>query len=213
MNKIISEDVAAVVLAGGKSRRMQGLDKLQLRFGEYTLLEQTLITLQAQCNFVALNCNKVPVLATEFSSVQLIPDKLYGEAGPLDGLISTMEWLGANKPECGWLLSTTGDCPFLPEDLLAKLCNALERQPAQLAVASSAGRQHYACALWSLELAEAGRQFLQSGARALRHFISQCEHIEVEFKGRGLDPFYNVNTQEEYTHALELFTAHRPPIQ
>lgn len=206
MNEINSGEIAAVVLAGGRSQRMRGRDKLQLPFGEHTLLEHTLASLQTQCEFIVVNSNR-HLEGVDLSGLPVVADKAHGTAGPLDGLISTMEWLLANNPEYHWLLSAPGDCPFLPGDLLARLRTALQQQDAQIAVASSAGRLHYGCALWSLELVQTGRKCIQEGSRALHHFIGCCKSVEVAFTSGELDPFYNVNTPEDYEHALALFAA------
>lgn len=207
MTKINSGEVAAVVLAGGRSRRMGGRNKLHLPFGEQSLLERVLARLQPQSGLRILNCNEHrDKLIGLPDDLPVVADWDKGAAGPLDGLISTMEWLLVNAPVNGreyrWLLSAPVDCPFLPEDLLDKLSAKIEEEKVQIAVASYAGRQHYTCALWALTLADEGRTFIRSGSRALQHFIADHPHTVVEFTGRAIDPFFNINTPEDYENAL-----------
>jgi len=208
MTQINVNEVAAVILAGGKSRRMAGVSKLQLNFGKSTLLTHMLNRLQCQIDYVLLNCNETALLKDSESDIPVISDVHAGEAGPLDGVISTMEWLLQYKPTCRWLLTVPVDCPFIPGNFLQKLiAGTAENDEVEITLARSAQHQHYTCALWSLSLATAGRHFLDSGARALKHFIAKHRVVEIDFPVKDLDPFFNVNTQEDYEHALALLAS------
>lgn len=208
MTQINIDEVAAVILAGGKSRRMAGVNKLQLKFAKGTLLTHILARLQCQTDYVLLNCNDNALLAATEIDIPVISDVHTGKAGPLDGIISTMEWLLLHKPTCRWLLTVPVDCPFIPGNFLQKLiAGAAENNEVEITLARSAQQQHFTCALWSLNLAATGRHFLDSGARALKHFVAEHDVVEIDFPVRGVDPFFNVNTLEDYEHALALLAS------
>lgn len=187
---------------------MAGADKCLLTFGKGTLLTHALDRLQCQSDYVLLNCNEQAPLANTNGELVVVHDVNAGEAGPLDGVISTMEWLLQNKPGYRWLLSVPVDCPFVPGNLLQKLIvGAATRKEVEIVVAGSAQRLHFTCALWSLDLASDGRRFLDRGKRALKQFIAERAAVEITFPCSNVDPFFNINTPEDYEHALALLAS------
>lgn len=209
MNKINAGNIAAVVLAGGKSLRMNGRNKITLPFANNTLLGHTIAKLQSQVGYVVLNCNEPSAVPSDIK-LPIVPDQHNGTAGPLDGLVSTMAWLKSLASGHRWLLSAPVDCPFLPPDFLLKLKKGIEEKHANIAFATSANNKHYACSLWSLELAEEGRKYLNSGQRAIKHFISQQDYLEIEFPLKDTDPFFNINTPKDYENALKIHESKKP---
>ena len=54
---MFKEEVPAVILSGGKSRRMDGNDKAFISIGDKTLLEMIVKRLQRQTSEIAINTN------------------------------------------------------------------------------------------------------------------------------------------------------------
>ncbi len=189
-----------LVLAGGRSFRMGQVDKRLLPFQSQTLIEHCLKCLRDQGLQVLLNCNDV----MQTSAEEIILDQHRGKLGPLDGLISTMEWLVKHNTDVKWLLSVPVDCPFLPQDLFVRLKSPIEKDPAiDIVIAESAGRSHYTVGLWSLSLAQSGRKLLESGQYALKEFVAIHKTVKVNFENDEVNPFFNINTPEDYEHALK----------
>ena len=212
MSIIALNEVSAVVLAGGKSRRMAGTDKLTLEFGGSTLLDRTIKNLSSQTKLVLLNSNNDAAAkeALGTQNITVVRDHCAGNAGPLDGIVSTMEWLRAHAPNCKWLLTAPVDCPFLPTNLLQALMAGLEKpsvNEVKIVLPTNGENKHYACALWATELALPARTFLDNGGRAIREFIRSQASIEVSFGSTEKDPFFNINTPEDYQLALKLLVS------
>ena len=173
-------DVAAVILAGGKARRMGGGDKPLLRLGGETMLNRIVATLAAEHAHIALSANGAP--ARFYLDLPVLSDSTPGQ-GPLGGVLAGLEWAAALGAAA--LLSVPGDTPLIPAGLAAALAPA----PA---VAESGGRRHHLVALWPTAAAHALRAWLRhSGQRSVRAFAETLPMRGVAFAG---DPFANVNT-------------------
>src|ERR1700720_4811918 len=112
-----------VVLAGGLARRMGGGDKARLRIGGRTIIERVLARLKPQCAALILNANGDPARFAD-SGLAVVPDSVPDFAGPLAGILAGLDWAAAHRPEIADVGSVPGDCPFLPDDLVARLSAA-----------------------------------------------------------------------------------------
>src|SRR5579859_6316808 len=128
-----------VILAGGLARRMGGGDKPMRTIAGKTILDRVIARLQPQCDGLILNANGDPARFAGFH-LPVIPDGVADFPGPLAGILAGLDWMAANRPGTNWILSTAGDCPFLPRDLVARLDQERRRQNAELAVAVSDGQ-------------------------------------------------------------------------
>ena len=143
--------IPAVILAGGRSRRMGGGDKCLLPLVGRPVLAHVIDRIRPQAETLALNANGD---ATRFAGFGLpvIADDESDFAGPLAGILAALDWASRMRPSAAAVLTVPGDTPFLPRDLLARL--AALRLPA---IAQSAGRVHPVVGLWPLSLRDALR--------------------------------------------------------
>src|SRR5215472_3258008 len=109
-----------LVLAGGLARRMGGGDKARIRIGGATILERVLARLKPQCAALILNANGDPARFAD-TGLAVIPDSVPDFAGPLAGILAALDWAATERPGIADIVSVPGDCPFLPEDLVARL--------------------------------------------------------------------------------------------
>ena len=179
--------IAAVVLAGGRATRM-GQDKALATLGEATLLDHVVRRLANQAAPILLNANGDPARFARFD-LPVVPDTLADQPGPLAGVLAAMLWLAAHRPDVADLLSVPVDCPFLPEDLAARLL--AERGSAELACAASLGRVHPVVALWPVRLAAALQAALTQGVRRVDAIAQRHGAVHVAFSAEPVDPFLN----------------------
>ncbi len=196
-------DIPAVILAGGSGTRMGGRDKCLLPLGKVTVLDTILKTLKSQTKNVYLNVNGDK---NRFGAYDLpiIQDTVSPPIGPLGGLLSVCEYVFAHHPEEKWLLTVAGDCPFLPRNLLQKLHAHVEpnqHASPQVVYCHSNGRDHFVVALWSRASTPLLREFLDSGQRSVGRFINTIPHARVDFDSSRIDPFFNINTDEQWSTA------------
>ena len=200
----ISPRPAAVVLAGGLSRRMGGNDKSLAMLGKRPLLAHVLGRLAAQTADIAISANGDPARFAEFGR-PVLADTIEGHLGPLAGLLAGMTWakgIGSTQ-----IVSVPTDCPFVPADLISRLARASAHSLNVPVLAASAGRRHPVVGLWPVALAGRLLDFLASGAKArVADFAGSCGAAAVEFPMmdlavRTVDPFFNVNTPDDLAEA------------
>lgn len=184
-------DTFGVILAGGLSRRMGGGDKPLRALGGRPMLAHVIERLAPQCADIAINANGDPARFAEFG-LPVWPDTVQGHPGPLAGILAAME-----SSPLPWVVTVTGDAPFLPPDLVERLHGA----GAALACAASAGRVHPPVALWPRRLAPELRAAILAGERRVGAWAAEHGVAVVEWEG---DPFLNVNTPEELAMAERL---------
>ncbi len=187
-------ETVAVILAGGLARRMGGGDKCRLVVGGRTVLARTIATLAPQVTHLAINANGDPARFAD-TGLPVLPDPVPGHPGPLAGILAGLDWAAARGAH--WLLSAPGDCPFLPEDLVARLHAA--RGDAPYTVAASGGWTHPVIALWPTTCRDALHAALLAGQRKIDAFTGPTP--TAEWVTNPHDPFLNLNTPEDLAAA------------
>jgi molybdopterin-guanine dinucleotide biosynthesis protein A len=190
-----------VVLAGGRATRMGGGDKALRPLGGGTLLGHVLARLAGQGSAIVLNANGDPARFAAFG-LPVVADPLPDHPGPLAGVLAAMQW--AADSGCADLVSVPSDSPFIPRDLVARLCAARDAEAAELACATSLGRAHPVVGLWPVRLAPLLRQALEDGVRRVDAWTARFRLAQVPFAAEPVDPFFNANRPEDLAAAEEL---------
>ncbi len=192
----MATQVAALILAGGRSSRMGGGDKPLALLAGQPILAHILRRLQPEHRLIAISANGDPVRFAAFG-LPVLADEVQG-VGPLGGILAGLLWA---KRQCADLLLTVpGDAPFLPHRLGQRLAPA----PA---MASSAGRPHPTAALWQATAAAALVAHLQTLDPARRRDFSVAGFAGVigartiAFDTAAGDPFLNINTPDDLARA------------
>ena len=193
-----------LVLAGGLARRMGGGDKARIRVGGKTILERVLACLKPQCTRLIINANGDPARFAD-TGLPVVADSVPDFAGPLAGILAGLDWAAANAPNCEWLLSAPGDCPFLPKDLAARLHETRAATGLPLACARSGEWRHPVVALWPVKLREDMRHALiDDGLRKIEIWTARHGIAIADWPATPIDPFFNVNTPEDAARAETL---------
>lgn len=190
-----------VVLAGGLARRMGGGDKARLRIGGRTIIERVLARLKPQCAALILNANGDPARFAD-TGLAVVPDSVPDFAGPLAGILAGLDWAAREAPDVADIVSVPGDCPFLPEDLVARLSAARTREAAPLACARSGEWRHPVVGLWPVALRGDLRQALVAeGMRKIEAWTARHGVAVADWPAAPIDPFFNINTPEDAAEA------------
>jgi molybdopterin-guanine dinucleotide biosynthesis protein A len=201
----VTPPLAAIILAGGRSSRMQGADKIfsTLGHGE-TLLDRAIGRLAPQVGTLAINANGDPARFAG-RGLEVIADAVPDFQGPLAGILAGLDWAGSISAER--LLTVAGDTPFFPPDLAGRLSRVAE---GDIALAASGGRMHPVFALWPVGLAASLRDHLERDERRSvmsfieRHSFAAVDFPFVDMPGGKADPFFNVNTPDDLAEARRL---------
>src|SRR5271166_7134014 len=195
-----------VVLAGGLARRMGGGDKARLRIGGRTILERVLARLKPQCAALILNANGEPARFAD-TGLAVVADSVPDFAGPLAGILAALDWAAAHAPQLADVASVPGDCPFLPDDLVARLLSARARERAPLACARSGEWRHPVIGLWPVDLrGDLRKALLDEGLHKIEAFTARHGVAVADWPASPVDPFFNVNTPDDAAEAERIAT-------
>ena len=196
---------AVILLAGGQARRMGGGDKNLMMLAGKPLLQHVLDRVDFDERPVMINANGDSSRYSEFG-LPVHEDVIDGFAGPLAGILTGLEWVATNHPECTHMISLATDAPFLPFDLIARLevgLNARIDFGAEIAQAMSFTRRHPVFAIWPVALTAALRHgLIDDGLRKIDDFTDRHKCITVEFTGEP-DPFMNLNRPDDFDLAQQ----------
>lgn len=202
-----SGGVCGLLLAGGQARRMGGGDKCLQMLGGQTLLARLVATLRPQVTALVLNANGD---SARFSGHDLpvAADVVDGFAGPLAGVLTGLEWARDHAPECGWVVSVACDAPFAPGDLVKRLLMAVIDGDADMACASSGGRDHPVFGLWPVALADDLRSALvDEDIRKVDLWTARYRMARADWPTEPLDPFFNINRPDDLATAEALLSS------
>jgi molybdopterin-guanine dinucleotide biosynthesis protein A len=199
-----TEPVLGLVLAGGLARRMGGGDKPLTRIGGTTILDRVLARLHPQCSRLLLNANGDPARFAA-TGLAVVPDTVPDFAGPLAGILAGLDWAAEHMPGIEWIVSVPGDCPFLPQDLVARLAAARAANGLPLACARSGEWRHPVVGLWPTALREDLRLALtREGLRKIEVWTARHGVAVADWPSQPVDPFFNVNTPQDVAAAERL---------
>jgi molybdopterin-guanine dinucleotide biosynthesis protein A len=199
--------IIGLLLAGGQSRRMGGGDKALRLLAGQTLIGRVIDRVRPQVAALVVNANGDPARFARFA-LPVVADSIAGFAGPLAGILAGLDWTASNRPDCGLLVSLATDAPFVPEDLVARLVEGMEREGAELACAASGGQPHPVIGLWPVRLRdELRRAMTLEGIRKVDVWTARYRLATVDFPVTPIDPFFNANRPEDLDRAAALLEA------
>ena len=187
-----------LVLAGGKSRRMGGHHKGDLKYHEQSFQDHVIAELRKLTDKIFLSYG--PVSHGEYPECQIVRDK-YPEIGPVGGLCAGLE-----HSEYGMLMVAACDMPLLNADLYRYLWKSLSEKEEERekeydgVVPVTEGKMHPLAAIYRA-----------SALRILEHQIEE-NNYRVTDAVKAMDILYvdvtenvdyvqmlrNINTGEEY---------------
>lgn len=188
-------NVAVLILAGGRARRMGGGDKPLIVLCGHPLLRYQLARLHGFNCIIAINANGLLARFAGFD-LPVLPDEGTDHPGPLAGVLAGLHW--AEGEGCSHLLTVPGDCPFLPDDLIPRLCAAHKDDAGAVAVCSaSGGRVHFTTALWPITAKYRIAEALSASEHSVQHVLGMIGYSKVEWPIEPYDCFFNINTPDD----------------
>lgn len=184
---------AAIVLCGGRSRRM-GKDKYALAFGDETLLARTVRILKSVVD-------EVVVVAREGTDVPATVRDSEEGLGPLAGLATGLEAMTADRA-----FLAACDAPFLKPEYVRRMLELAVGHDA--AVPFVDGYHMTTAAVYSRSVIPVARRLLDERRLRPLFLIQEVDaRIVSEDEVRAVDAdlasLRNCNTPEAYTQALK----------
>ena len=196
--------IGCVIMAGGKSSRMNGIDKALMEINEKTLLSIAINKATQQTKYIVLNSNRDPSIFKNYN-IKVIKDTISNHPGPLAGVLSGIEWFYKNNKKIKWVVSLPVDSPFFPNNLIKKLYETVVKSKKLIGVSSSNGRNHPVFSIWHISLMQPLQEALNNNIRKIDLFTQPYNPAVVDFSS-SVDPFFNINTPEDLKNANNLFT-------
>ncbi|KPP84004.1 MAG: molybdopterin-guanine dinucleotide biosynthesis protein MobA [Rhodobacteraceae bacterium HLUCCA08] len=183
----------AVILAGGRGRRMGGTDKALMWLGGRPMLSHVIDRLAPQAGALAINANGDPARFATFG-LPVLPDPVAGFAGPLAGILAALDWALAQGAQS--VVTVAADTPVFPADLVDRLAAA-----GAPAIAATADGPHPVFGLWPVAAAPGLRAALDAGTRKVGDWAEAIGATPVRFEDTDPPPFFNINTPEDLARA------------
>ena len=189
---------AVVILAGGKSSRMNGINKAFLYINNQKLINIILCKVVNLKLPVAINANQHINRFKQFNN-NVIKDKNYIGLGPLSGVYTAMNW--TKTQSLNWVLTLPCDVPFFPNDIFFKVEEKIKNINKNIKIISfsSNEKKHHIISAWNLCLKKDLKFALENRERKVDTFVSRFknEYLKYNFDSKSLDPFFNINSENE----------------
>jgi molybdopterin-guanine dinucleotide biosynthesis protein A len=184
-------ELAAAILAGGRARRMDGVNKGTLVVGRAAIIDRQLETLGA----IARDIFVVGRSDTAWTSrgLRVVPDEIR-DAGPLGGIYTAIV-----RSPCERTLVVACDMPFLSSAFLRELAAVKD---ADLVIPRHARGYEPLCAIYSRACADDIRERLARGMNEASRLPAGMRVTEVDVDNEAF--FVNVNTPHDYERARGL---------
>ena len=181
-------ELAAAILAGGRARRMDGVNKGTLVIGRTAIIDRQLQTLGEVAHdiFVVGRSD----IAWTSRGLRVISDEI-PDAGPLGGIYTAIV-----RSPCERTLVVACDMPFLSSAFLRELAAVKD---ADLVIPRHARGHEPLCAIYSRACAEDIRDRLARGVNEASRLPVGMRVTEVDVDNETF--FVNVNTPHDYERA------------
>jgi len=190
-------EIQGLILGGGKSTRMDGIDKIFIKYhgaSQYVYLEKLM---QSFCEAVFVSCNQDQ--APLFSNA--IPDSFL-DLGPYGGLLSAFR----KNPNVAWF-SIACDMPLLNEEMLKKLIS--KRNPSKIATCfynPGTASPEPLITIWEPRAYSILLHYLSLGYSSIQKVLLKNK-IEIEVvKLDEEEVLFNANTPEERDEVMKILS-------
>jgi len=184
-------NLSAVVLAGGQSSRMGGVDKGLVEFDGRKMVEWSLDAARPIVSRLLISCNRN---ITDYMPLadSVVCDRISGSLGPLAGVHAAMEVVETHA-----LLVLPCDTPLITVGLLEKLIASAVESPGSIIYFVGEAGAHPLHAIIPLTLKQSLEDYLIDGGRAVQKWYAKHSVVEVELSAQEELLMVNVNRVEE----------------
>ena len=200
-------NILAVVLAGGKSKRF-GEDKNYAKLGDKTLLEHVLFKINNKFQEILIVSSQ-SIEIQETKSLTIIPD-WHDDLGPLGGVLSSMKWIKKNKKPYQWLATFPSDTPFFDISIIEEYKKKIKLNESSLYFVKSNNKRHNIFGLWSIDLLETlENDLIENNFRKVEEWANKIGVKTIDVEIKKFDPFFNINTKKDLEEAQNILEEYK----
>ncbi|MEE9326274.1 MAG: molybdenum cofactor guanylyltransferase MobA [Cocleimonas sp.] len=187
---ISKSNITALILAGGKGRRLSGQDKGLVEYKNKLLIEHVLDRIEPQVNSILINANRNQQVYSQYGH-PVINDELSDFQGPLAGFATAMK-----TTKTDYIITLPCDGPMLATDLVSRMIEQLGNNTHSIAVAHDGERLQPVYALIPVSLIDSLEEFLINGDRKIDLWYAEHKTVLVDFSDKA-ESFFNINTEKQ----------------
>ncbi len=201
-------NILAVVLAGGKSKRF-GEDKNQAKLGNITLLEHVLGKVTKKFKKTLIISNQ-DLNIKDLNSITIVPDCIQGNLGPLVGVLTAMKWIRKNNKQYKWIATFPSDTPFFETSIIEKYKNRINLNESLLYFVRSNQKRHNIFGLWSVKLMDTlENDLVNNNFRKVEKWADKIGVETINVKIDKFDHFFNINTKTDLKEAEKILKEYK----
>ncbi len=182
--------VTGLILAGGRSSRMDGKDKGLLELLGRPMIEHVIKRLKPQVNTILISANR-HIEQYEQYGYKVLIDQYDDFRGPLAGISRGLE-----NCKSEYLLTVPCDGPLLPMDLSQRMLNSLQTNKAEAALVFDGRYKQPTYNLLHCSLLDKINHSLQHNEHKLGKWLMDNGAVKVDFSDQK-EAFININTPDD----------------
>lgn len=189
--------IISVIIAGGRSSRMGGVEKCLLPLKEKLILDRIIEKLSKQTDRIIINANGNKDRFA-FTKLEVIEDITSNSEGPLIGIYSAMKYIynRTEDKENTYIACVPSDSPFIPDNLISKLYDCLKDNDADATCVKIGDRINPIFNLLPITLLESLENTVKNTEiRAIYKWLQNLKLATVNFEKE--QDFFNINTKED----------------
>ena len=192
----MSSEYIAVILTGGKSSRMNFVNKSFLEINNKSFIQTIIETLKMRFDKIVININKDKTKYQKFN-LPIVTDVIKGFKGPLAGLHAAMKEHKFQKHKESWFVLVPTDSPFIP---LEYFDNFIKNNNLKSSVIISEinGKIEPVFSFWSIKTFQyIEKKLLESDGLKIMNVASEIGFEILKFQSKDKKEFMNINTKED----------------
>jgi len=190
MKKVMQNNVNALILAGGRSSRMQFQDKGLMRLNNKPMVAQIVQRLKPQVKEILISANNNLDVYQEYSEC-VLEDEFDDFRGPIAGICE-----GLKTTSTDFLLVVPCDGPRLPMDLARRMLASCLKEGSLLATVHDGQFKQPTYSLIHKSLLANAKDFLIRGERKLGQWLKENHSTLVDYSDQP-EAFVNINSVEQ----------------
>jgi len=192
-------DITAVILAGGKASRMEGLDKGLVKLANKALIEYVINTIQQHVDQILISANRNIDQYQQFG-FPVISDDKNEYNGPLSGICEALKRCNSK-----YLLVLPCDCPFIEVDIIEKLYKSAEKNNSDVVLIHDGQFLQPLFSLISKNALPSLEECIAAKNFKVKQWMTEQKHSII--KDNRTMMFFNINNKNDLESAEKLISS------